>query len=291
MKLEKVSYFLVIIVMILFYSPGGLARSLSTGLKDFVSMPVQGLFRGPWGFLAGITQGSASLLRNITAGTVNSVTKLAASVARNLDRLTLDEEHFQRTEALRRSRPQGVTEGLTQGLTGLGISLLGALGGLARHPLEAKSSVQVVTGVAKGIVGAFAKPISGAAELVALTGQGMLHTVGFNTMPQQRNLTSNKNVIACPADCKLPWKHLPHYSMILINQLLFYHDATLVGTDQLKRVIIALTPVAFIIVEYDKDFPAEIIPIERIEIFIDAADKTLVEIGVLHSDDYDEVIF
>uniref|UniRef100_A0A182S8C6 VPS13_C domain-containing protein n=1 Tax=Anopheles maculatus TaxID=74869 RepID=A0A182S8C6_9DIPT len=81
-------------------SPSGLARSVTSGLRDFVSLPVQGLFRGPWGFLVGVTQGSASLIRNITAGTVNSVTKLAQSVSRNLDRLTLDSEHVQRTDAL-----------------------------------------------------------------------------------------------------------------------------------------------------------------------------------------------
>lgn len=34
-------------------SPSGLARSVSTGLWDFVSMPVQGLMRGPWGVLLG----------------------------------------------------------------------------------------------------------------------------------------------------------------------------------------------------------------------------------------------
>lgn len=34
-------------------SPSGFARSLTVGLKDFVSLPVQGLFRGPWGFVLG----------------------------------------------------------------------------------------------------------------------------------------------------------------------------------------------------------------------------------------------
>lgn len=58
-------------------------------------------------------------------GTVNSVTKLASSVARNLDRLTLDEEHLQRQEESRRMRPQGMAQGLYQGLTGLGMNLLG----------------------------------------------------------------------------------------------------------------------------------------------------------------------
>lgn len=58
-------------------------------------------------------------------GTVNSVTKLASSLSRNLDRLTLDQEHLQRQEEFRRVRPQGVAQGLYQGLTGLGMSLLG----------------------------------------------------------------------------------------------------------------------------------------------------------------------
>ena len=64
-------------------------------------------------------------MHNIFLGTVNSVTKLASSVARNLDRLTLDEEHLQRQEESRRVRPQGMAQGLYQGLTGFGMSLLG----------------------------------------------------------------------------------------------------------------------------------------------------------------------
>lgn len=39
-------------------SPSSLARSVTSGFKDFVSMPVQGLLRGPWGFLVGFTHGS-----------------------------------------------------------------------------------------------------------------------------------------------------------------------------------------------------------------------------------------
>lgn len=53
------------------------------------------------------------------------MTKLASSVARNLDRLTLDEEHLQRQEEARRMRPQGMAQGLYQGLTGFGMSILG----------------------------------------------------------------------------------------------------------------------------------------------------------------------
>ncbi|XP_039314180.1 vacuolar protein sorting-associated protein 13B [Solenopsis invicta] len=172
-------------------SPGGLAQALGSGLRDFVSLPFQGLLQGPWGFIVGITHGSASLMKHVTAGTVNSVTKLASSVARNLDRLTLDEEHLQRQEESRRMRPQGMAQGLYQGLTGLGMSLLAAVAGLAHHPLQQvwsgeATTKSLVTGVGLGLVGVVTKPLSGAAELVALTGQGLLQGAGWNSLPTPR---------------------------------------------------------------------------------------------------------
>ncbi|XP_076295219.1 vacuolar protein sorting 13B isoform X2 [Lasioglossum baleicum] len=172
-------------------SPGSLAQALGSGLRDFISLPFQGLLQGPWGFIVGITHGSASLMRHVTAGTLNSVTKLASSVARNLDRLTLDEEHLQRQEESRRMRPQGMAQGLYQGLTGLGMSVLGAVAGLAHHPLQQVLSGEIttkslVTGVGLGLVGVVTKPLSGAAELVALTGQGLLQGAGWNSLPSPR---------------------------------------------------------------------------------------------------------
>ncbi|XP_076678481.1 vacuolar protein sorting 13B isoform X2 [Andrena cerasifolii] len=172
-------------------SPGSLAQALGSGLRDFISLPFQGLLQGPWGFIVGITHGSASLMRHVTAGTVNSVTKLASSVARNLDRLTLDEEHLQRQEESRRMRPQGMAQGLYQGLTGLGMSVLAAVAGIAHHPLQQVWSGEIttkslVTGVGLGLVGVVTKPLSGAAELVALTGQGLLQGAGWNSLPSPR---------------------------------------------------------------------------------------------------------
>lgn len=172
-------------------SPGGLAQALGCGLRDFVSLPFQGLLHGPWGFLVGVTHGSASLMKHVTAGTVNSVTKLASSVARNLDRLTLDVEHLQRQEESRRMRPQGMAQGLYQGLTGFGMSLLAAVAGLAHHPLQqvwsgGATTRGLVAGVGLGLVGVVTKPLSGAAELVALTGQGLLQGAGWNSLPSPR---------------------------------------------------------------------------------------------------------
>lgn len=201
-------------------------------------MPVQGIFKGPWGFLVGVTQGSASLVKNVTAGTVNSVTKLAASVARNLDRLTLDSEHLQRTDAIRRSHPQNVTDGFTQGLSGLGISLLGALGGLAHHPLQANSPVEVVTGLGKGIVGAVTKPISGAAELVALTGQGVLQTVGYNSIPLPKSLRGTGKELP---GFKNVW-HILATGLEKSEPILFCKFATLKQANTFKHVLVCVLP-------------------------------------------------
>ncbi|XP_076165604.1 vacuolar protein sorting 13B isoform X1 [Ptiloglossa arizonensis] len=170
-------------------SPGSLAQALGSGLRDFISFPFQ--------------------------GTVNSVTKLASSVARNLDRLTLDEEHLQRQEESRRMRPQGMAQGLYQGLTGLGMSVLAAVAGLAHHPLQQVWSGEIttksfVTGVGLGLVGVVTKPLSGAAELVALTGQGLLQGAGWNSLPSPRQrpvvqyTTGNNN-----ASIRYAWWLLP----------------------------------------------------------------------------------
>lgn len=61
----------------------------------------------------------------VPSGTLTSITNLATSLARNMDRLSLDEEHYNRQEEWRRQLPESLGEGLRQGLSRLGISLLG----------------------------------------------------------------------------------------------------------------------------------------------------------------------
>lgn len=49
-------------------SPTGLVRSVRLGMTDFVRLPYQGLIHGPLAFVTGVRGGTASLLRNVTAG-------------------------------------------------------------------------------------------------------------------------------------------------------------------------------------------------------------------------------
>ncbi|KAG7190764.1 hypothetical protein KM043_006836 [Ampulex compressa] len=251
-------------------SPGGLAQALGSGLRDFISLPFQGLLQGPWGFIVGITHGSASLMKHVTAGTVNSVTKLASSVARNLDRLTLDEEHLQRQEESRRMRPQGMAQGLYQGITGLGMSLLAAVAGIAHHPLQQvwsgeATTKSLVTGVGLGLVGVVTKPLSGAAELVALTGQGLLQGAGWNSLPSPRQRPvvqyTNGNTNAA---VRYAWRLLP----LLENS----HDSILhvTGADYViqqgsnRAVILVLTRQALLLVNTAEDSVERILALKEL---------------------------
>ena len=151
-------------------SPTGLTRAVGDGIKDFVGLPYNGLFNGPWAFMTGIVHGSSSLVKHVSAGTLTSVTNFASSVSRNLDRLSLDKDHCQRNEIARRSSPHGISHGIANGLSGVGISLLGAIGGIAGHPIKSlvengPTPISLVGGITRGLVGIVTKPLGGAAEL------------------------------------------------------------------------------------------------------------------------------
>ena len=68
---------------------------------------------------------SSGMILLLFQGMLKSVTDFASSVSRNMDRLSLDGSHIKRQEESRRHRPDGVGNGLKQGLTGFGLSLLG----------------------------------------------------------------------------------------------------------------------------------------------------------------------
>lgn len=49
-------------------NPGGFARTVGSGVRDFVQLPYEGILQGPWAFIAGVTHGSVSLVKHLTAG-------------------------------------------------------------------------------------------------------------------------------------------------------------------------------------------------------------------------------
>ncbi|XP_041963297.1 vacuolar protein sorting-associated protein 13B-like [Alosa sapidissima] len=202
-------------------SPASLVRSIGNGIADFFRLPYEGLTRGPGAFVSGVSRGTTSFVKHISKGTLTSITNLATSLARNMDRLSLDEEHYTRQEEWRRQLPESLGDGLRQGLSRLGISLLGAIAGIVDQPMqnfqrtwEMQSSAGskakgVISGVGKGIVGVFTKPIGGAAELVSQTGYGILHGAGLWELPKQLYLPAEEQAAqASNSHLKYVWKLL-----------------------------------------------------------------------------------
>ncbi|ODN04129.1 Vacuolar protein sorting-associated protein 13B [Orchesella cincta] len=169
-------------------SPGTLARTVGTGLRDLVVYPYEGFLTGPVGFVSGLGFGMSSFLQSVTSGSLQSITNWAASMSRNVDRWTLDKEEQAMIEGARLVELQGFRDGLVQGLSGCGIRLLGAIGGLSHHTIQnvvdgRPSTSGLLGGVGRGMFGVIVKPVGGFAELIAMTGQGILLATGWKPKP------------------------------------------------------------------------------------------------------------
>lgn len=67
------------------------------------------------------------------------------------------------------------------------IIVTGAISSIAHHPLQYMMSEapdrSLVNSIGLGLVGVVTRPLSGVAELVALTGEGLLSGVGWTNTP------------------------------------------------------------------------------------------------------------
>lgn len=199
-------------------APGALMRSLSSGMRDLIQLPYEGLTRGPSSFVAGVGGGTASLLRHVSAGALTSLSRFAGSAARNLDRLSLDSEHAREQQRYRRNAGTGFRTGLHN----FGLAWLGAVAGLAGHPLQPflrqaadseegtkTSTLHLVgaslAGIGKGIVGAVTKPVGGAMDLIAQTGEGVLESMDLVLQPDPRlvrpNFEASQLICRCVLHC------------------------------------------------------------------------------------------
>eukprot|EP00063_Salmo_salar_P065639 XP_014040474.1 PREDICTED: vacuolar protein sorting-associated protein 13B-like [Salmo salar] len=192
-----------------------------------------------------------------------------------MDRLSLDEEHYTRQEEWRRQLPESLGDGLRQGLSRLGISLLGAIAGIVDQPMqnfqrgsEMQSSAGskakgVISGVGKGIVGIFTKPIGGAAELVSQTGYGILHGAGLWQLPKQLYLPADqKSALAPNSHVKYVWKMLQSLGRPEVHMSL---EVVIVsGSGQEHAGCLLLTGEVVFVVSLSEDTQQQAFPITEV---------------------------
>uniref|UniRef100_A0A8C5T3A0 Vacuolar protein sorting 13 homolog B n=1 Tax=Malurus cyaneus samueli TaxID=2593467 RepID=A0A8C5T3A0_9PASS len=270
-------------------SPASLVRSIGNGIADFFRLPYEGLTRGPGAFVSGVSRGTTSFVKHISKGTLTSITNLATSLARNMDRLSLDEEHYNRQEEWRRQLPESLGEGLRQGLSRLGISLLGAIAGIVDQPMqnfqrvsEAQASAGhkargVISGVGKGIMGVFTKPIGGAAELVSQTGYGILHGAGLSQLPKQRSHPNDQHVEQAPnSHVKYVWKMLQSLGRPEVHMAL---DVMIVsGSGQQHEGCLLLTSEVLFVVSISEDTQQQAFPVTEIDCLEDDQQNDLLKV-------------
>ena len=172
-------------------SPGTFIQNVGRGLRDLVTLPYEGLTRSPGWFLVGIGHGTLSFVHHLSSGALRSVTSMAFSLSRNMERLSMDPHHISYQAQQRQEKPvTHFSGGLISGASSFGLSLMSAVAGIVEQPmqsyhqLESQSSAtgtarSLLAGVGRGLLGAVTKPVGGAMELVSQTGQGIMHGTGL----------------------------------------------------------------------------------------------------------------
>jgi len=87
-------------------NPVGFARSVGAGFYDLFALPLRAVRHGygPGGIMRGIARGWTSLLLHVSEGALMSVSGFSSNVARNLDRLCMNQQFTTERETLRRRR-------------------------------------------------------------------------------------------------------------------------------------------------------------------------------------------
>ncbi|CAF0986900.1 unnamed protein product, partial [Brachionus calyciflorus] len=166
-------------------SPTAFVQQVSNGILDFLLLPYRGVRQnGPSGLVQGFTQGSVSLIRNLSSGTITSMTSFASFISRNMDILSFDPHHLARQESFRHKTSDSIGSGFLQVSSSFLISIMGAIGGLAEQPIQSvHNSDNILKGFSKGLIGLVTKPVGAVAELVNQTGQGLLKITGVSRVP------------------------------------------------------------------------------------------------------------
>ena len=150
----------------------------------------------------------------------------------------------------------------------------------------------IVTGVARGLVGVVTKPLGGAAELVAQTGQGLLHGTGWYTETVHRSTALPDPICSiASSELKYVWKmQTPQQTN---TNALFTADVTKVMTnavdsmascavvggnkqnvEQLIAASLLLTPDMIHVISMEEDVQESAYAIEDLEIIYDDSDPT-----------------
>lgn len=163
----------------LFGNPRKLVSTVSKGLYDFKTMPMQG--NGVGGFVMGTAKGTVSLLKNTFEGAFGVAESFSGGLSKLALVLNQDEDYLgSREEKIITEKPRNLVEGVGFGCQTAIDSLLAASYGLVTRPvIEARRNGfrGFFKGLYSGTTGLILKPISGGLDLISKSAEGIKNTV------------------------------------------------------------------------------------------------------------------
>ena len=161
-------------------NPLNLFRSLSIGVKDFVTKPIEGIVRGPLDGVEGAIQGGYSLIKHTINGAFSYTSNIASGISKSILHLSQDDKYIKAIEKEKiETQPKNFVFGLGYGISSLCNGVFSGICDAVIKPIEEtqkKGISGLGTGIAKGIGGLFSKPVVGVLQLVSNTSDGIKNT-------------------------------------------------------------------------------------------------------------------
>eukprot|EP01083_Nonionella_stella_P089908 251096_1 len=186
-------------------NPTQLIENIGMGFHKFVSIPRQSLADGPQAFVWGAGRGFVALLQHVSEGTFTSVSTFSDSLARNLERLSSDDQYKRA-----RQRMRNTSDSFLGGIGSFAHSVMGGISGVVQNPSRGYTETGAwgfIKGVGTGLVGAFTKPISGALDLVAAASRSIATSTGSHSDSAQikRRHELSDNPFICNKYCAMKY--------------------------------------------------------------------------------------
>ncbi|GLT57665.1 hypothetical protein SLA2020_306220 [Shorea laevis] len=161
-------------------NPMGFARSVSVGIKDFLSVPVRSIMKSPTGLITGMAQGTTSLVSNTVYALSDAATQFSKVAHKGIVAFTFDDQAVARMENQQKgevSHSKGVINEVFQGLTGL---LQSPIKEVEKHGLPG-----ILSGIALGVTGLVARPAASILEVTGKTAQSIRNRSSLHNMKSQ----------------------------------------------------------------------------------------------------------
>lgn len=160
-------------------NPASIVNDMTGGVREFFYQPARGLVKSPAAFAKGVfvgTRGLAAGGLKATGGFVNFVSAAFRIVDNAAGVLTLDKTYQHHHTVAQQRKAQRIDEGLKMGFNALGMGVKAGVVGVVTAPITGAmddGARGFAKGLGRGLIGVFAKPLSGMAAFASKTTEGI----------------------------------------------------------------------------------------------------------------------